>query len=193
MLTASGLKSVYFYLSLIALVLGGAIYLLFFKQPDVIDNLNRQAFKLNHAAFANGVRLANLKFILSEDEESNLNRWQDNNSGLDFNAQGFPIGTDIQEEGLLMPASIKNCRQIWNFVLGPIKPLVLLNKGDTNTNDGQHYWTRIDDRGVCYYMPVKEIGLNMQYNASLGTVSLVNNQQNTVNYAQEMESKEDLH
>ena len=193
MLTASGRKSVYFYLGLVALVITFAVYFLFFKQPDVITNLNRQAFKLNHAAFANGIRLANIKFIISEGAPTNLDRWLHNETGLDFNAMGYPIGTDIQDEKLLMPATANNCLQIWNFALGPIKPLVFLDKGDKETKGGQHYRTRIDGQGFCYYMPVKEIGLNMQYNASLGTVSLVNNQQNTVNYAQEMESKEDLH
>jgi hypothetical protein len=160
-LTSASLKSGFF-----------SFFLLFAKNPSVHENLNRHAFKLNFSAFSNGIKFANYKFIAQRkdvNEDYTKDVWLDKKVGLDFNLSGFPIGTEFGDKSYQLPQTAKDCLQLWNFVLGSLKPKISILK---NKHD---YWVLLNEQGECEYRDPNVAELFVMYDANEGKVKLIDN------------------
>lgn len=170
-LTATGLKNIYFYMLIILLVAVGALYLIFVREPGIRENLEGHSFFLNYSAFQNSIYLANMRFIADRSKLDRIDHWVDNDIGLDFNVYGFPIGTDITVGDQKSPRSIENCAQIWRFLMGPFQPEL------STKQDDKIYSTALSADDNCVYRSpwVKE--RQIIYNSTLGKVifSKINN------------------
>ncbi len=165
-LTSTSSKSGYLYLVLLALVVTGLVYLFVFEKPPVAKDWQRQAFRLNAAAFSNGIHLAHARFLTNNQDKIRQDWWQDKGVGLDYNPMGFPIGTDISEINLTTPASAENCRQIWQFVLGPLQPEVSLKKTDSG------YWVELTEDKICVFYAFDLQKMQLSYHSLSGKVDL---------------------
>lgn len=165
-LTSTSSKSSLLYLSFLGLILCGVFYLFWFKNPDVSKGLRQQAFRLNASAFANGIHLARMRYLTNNLKENRLNQWMDFDIGLDFSPSGYPIGTDIENLETEAPATVENCRQIWQFVLGPLQPKMYL------TENKQGYWTQLNEDKSCSYFAFDLIKMQLSYHSSSGKVHL---------------------
>ena len=171
-LTATSLKSLSLYFVLLVMIVLGAIYFLHFKQPNVIDSLNTQAFRLNYSAFENGIKLANYQFIIRNAQQVKNNGnmfdiWTEGDIGLDYNNAGFPIGTDILRSNQQAPASSNDCLRLWQFVMGPLQPKILLKP------DSGGYWTQLSFDNSCIFYSSDVPGLEVHYFSDTGKVSLI--------------------
>jgi hypothetical protein len=146
----------------------GLSFFLLFKLSDRTpsDNLYRQAFYLNAAAFKNGIHLANIKFFANNPNNDTIDRWQLPDVGLDYNNRGYPIGTQLSELDEKRITDIEQCRQIWQFVLGPLQPKIFLN---ANSNG---YWVELIETDICIYHPFNQPELSLRYLASTGETNL---------------------
>ena len=165
-LTSTSSKSGYLYLVLLGMVILGVVYLFAFKKPSVAKDWQRQAFKLNAAAFTNGIHLANARFLTNNADQILINWWQHNGVGLDYNTAGYPIGTDIVDIQVSTPATVENCVQIWQFVLGPLQPKVQLKQ---TKND---YWAELTEDRTCVFHAFELKKMQLSYHSQTGTVIL---------------------
>lgn len=168
-LSSTGVKSGFLYLILLIAIVMAVLYFLLVQRPGVRDNMDRHAFRLNFAAFSNGIKFANLRYTTNSASvmgKGGIDQWLDGDIGLDYNNAGFPIGTDILVAGLQLPRSSKDCLQLWQFVLGPLQPKITLSQ-----KSGK-YWTRLIDDSVCIYQSSQIDGLFILYDANKGKVSL---------------------
>lgn len=165
-LTATGARSGLIYIVLLLVAAIGGFYLLKLKQPSIEDNFNRQAFRLNYSALHNGIRLANYRFIANSQQESRIDRWVENDIGLDFNLKGYPIGTDIISGFQESPKTSNQCSQIWQFVLSPFSPSLSLQRQDSG------YWVELTPENVCVYRFTEVDNLEIRYQAIKGKVEL---------------------
>jgi len=165
-LTSTGLKSSQIYFAFILLVIVGVIYLLLIKKPSAADNIVRQAFQLNSSAFENGIYFANIRFLTKNPDRNQLDQWLIGKVGLDYNQKGFPIGTDIEDFDQQTPKTSENCRQIWQFILGPLQPKLHLSK----KNSG--YWTYLNEQNVCIYQRDRLNKMILSYHSETGRVYL---------------------
>ena len=152
------------------IILVGIVYLLFLQSPNVQDNLNRHAFKLNYAAFSNGIKFANYRFILNrtnENSDNGIDQWTDGEVGLDYNKFGFPIGINVSDKSVQVPLTANDCLQLWQFVLGPLKPEISLNQ------DKSEYWVSLNNRGNCEYRSENVGELLVNYDSNAGKVTLI--------------------
>ena len=127
------------------LVIIGIAYLLLFEKKSNLINLQKNAFILNYSAFKNGIKFANIKFRLHKNNKQKFNLWTSRKKGLDFNGNGFPIGTSISNNEQRLPETPEQCREIWRFVLGPLQPKLKLELNDDN------YWTTLSLNNECFY------------------------------------------
>jgi len=165
-LTSTNQNSSKLYLLFLILVTIGIAYLFFLKKPDASVGFQRQAFKLNASAFANGIYLANMRFIVNDSNNSTKNQWLDDEIGLDYNSNGFPIGTDIENLSQETPMTAENCRQVWKFVLSRLQPKVYLNP----VADG--YWVEITKDKVCIFRAFNLQKMQLSYQSLTGKVLL---------------------
>ncbi|MBV1909443.1 MAG: hypothetical protein KUG78_08975 [Kangiellaceae bacterium] len=165
-LTSTSSKSGNLYLFLLIFVVIGLFYLFFIKRPTATIDFQRQAFRLNSSAFENGIRLANMRFKSSSIEQNLVDRWFDKDVGLDYNENGFPIGTDIvigeSDKGM----SAENCQQVWRFVLGPLQPKMLVARSENE------YWVEVDANNNCVFHPFKIQQMQLSYHSTTGKVVL---------------------
>lgn len=181
LLTATGRQSIPLYLFLMALFSLGASYLVTFRKPSLQDSFHLQAFKLNYAAFNNGIRFAKVRFIAREQKQSNIDVWSVSQvntlSGLDYNQYGFPIGTDITSTNQQLPETDEQCRQVWQFVLGPLQPKIFLSTDDyEQIHQDAGYWAKITPDNICLYHSSQVNQFVIRYNARSGEVLLMETQ-----------------
>ena len=143
-LTSTNLKSGFLYLLLIVVASCAVLYLLLPNHSKTINHLQKKSLVINSSALKNGIKFANMKFKLKKNNSQRLNLWISNGVGLDFNDNGFPIGSNISNLNQQLPKSSKQCRQIWKFVLGPLQP-----KLELKFNNG--YWTKLEKNNTCSY------------------------------------------
>ncbi len=181
LLTSTSAKSSLLYLGLFLCMILGSAYFLLLKKQSTLDNFRKQAFKLNFVAFKNGIQLANYKFVAGKQANSLLNRWVINETGLDYNELGFPIGTDLQEAHFpvsinqspqiiskpKLPEKTENCIQIWNFVLSKLRPEISDSPRSTN------YWATLNHNKTCIFRSAKVPENEIHYQANKGTVDLI--------------------
>lgn len=168
-LTSASLKSGFLFICFLGLIGLGVVYLLLWRQPSVVDNLNQQAFRLNYAAFKNGIKLANYQFIANQSlyqSSEILNRWNDGKSALDYNSSGFPIGTSVTDINQQQPNSALNCYEVWRFVLGPLQPEISIDPSQGK------YWTELHPNEYCAYYPPNIKNLAIFYYFNQGNVHL---------------------
>jgi hypothetical protein len=169
-LSSTSLQSGLLYFVFLLLVVIAVIYLLFFKTNSIQDNLNKHAFRLNYSAFDNGIKFSNYKFIVNATNTisgSTIDQWNDGSIGLDYNKYGFPIGTNISDKNIQSPRNAMDCLQLWQFVLGPLKPEISLSEKKTN------YWVRLNSAGSCEYRDKNVRELMVNYNPNEGKVKLI--------------------
>lgn len=164
-LTSTGSRTTYYYLALIILFILVIAFLWFVRQPSIKKSLDEGAFHSNYLAFKNSIRLANLKFLASVSTQKNLDKWIVNGRGLDYNQTGFPIGTSVVITEAAKPQSVTHCQQIWQFLMGPLQPELVLAK---NPN---HYWVVLDPQGNCVFKNPKVLGKQIVYVATTGKVN----------------------
>lgn len=114
------LKSIYVYLVIILLFICGFIYWFYIKQPSVSENFHEQAFYLNYSAFKSSIYLANIKYLSQKENRQKIDVWQENSLGLDYNYQGFPIGTSIKYKDQNSPLNNQDCMDIWRFLMSSL-------------------------------------------------------------------------
>lgn len=165
-LTSTNLKSSSLYLLLLALVVVGVFYLFFFRKPDVTVGLQQHAFRLNAAAFTNGIYLANIRFITNNAERKTTDIWGEKETGLDFNRFGYPIGTNVLDVSQETPTSAEQCRQVWMFVLGPLQPKISLS------SDSESYWVELDNSNNCIFRAFNLEKMQLSYQSRTGKVVL---------------------
>ncbi len=171
-LTSSNKNSIALYLILLLIILLGVGYLFLVKQPSIKIDLQRKAFSLNASAFKNGIYLAHIKFLANvgdKQADSNLiDRWISDGLGLDYNVHGFPVGISYTKHNLpKQPVRLEDCRDIWDFVLGKLRPKLYLNKKLDS------YWVDISDDGVCHYFFSDFKKTVISYHSLTGKVNLV--------------------
>lgn len=171
-LTSSNKDSIALYLILLVIILLGVGYLFLVKQPSIKIDLQKKAFSLNASAFKNGIYLAHIKFLANAGEkqaDTNLtDRWISDGIGLDYNAQGFPVGISYTKNNLpKQPGKLEDCRDIWGFVLGKLRPRLYLNRRLDS------YWVDISDDGVCHYYFSDFKQTTISYHSLTGNVNLV--------------------
>jgi len=130
-------------------------------------NLQKQAFKNNINAFRNGLYFSNLRFLTNNPYRNQTDQWFINGIGLDFNPQGFPIGTDITNTEQMTPKTLANCQQIWQFVLGPLQPELSLMSNKKNS-----YWVEFNRDKRCVFHPKTKVESSASYNPFSGKVFL---------------------
>ncbi len=184
-LTATSLRTSFLYLFMIAGIAIGAVYLMVFKDKGIMNSFYHKAFSLNYAAFQNGIYLARVKFIANSHQISKIDRWKESNkgvtTGLDYNAQGNPIGTDIIDNLQQTPVNVTQCQQIWEFVLGPLKPELFLShkeiikfKKQSKTQIyGDLYWVEISPEKSCIIQSTNTTGMIIKYDTLSGKVNLI--------------------
>jgi hypothetical protein len=116
-----------------------------FSYSDNSSRLLKNSIIINGSAFRSGIRFAHVKFNFYEKKHNHLNIWTSNGIGLDFNSNGFPIGTSILNNKQQLPISSEQCRQIWQFVLDPVRPVLKLTLNKTG------YWTTLNSKNECTY------------------------------------------
>jgi len=164
-LTSTNIKSGFLYLFLLATISVGVLYLILFDKKTTFNNLQKKTLLITASAFKNGIKFANIKFNLNQNN-NNLNLWNTNNVGLDFNYHGFPIGTNILNNEQLVPASSEQCRQIWQFVLGPLQPALELSFNNSG------YWVKLNTNGSCSYR-YSQYRPHINYQPLTGKISLL--------------------
>ncbi|TQV88540.1 hypothetical protein [Aliikangiella coralliicola] len=166
-LTASGVKSSYLYLGVIIIFLVVVGYFWFLKQPSLRSGLEQNAFYFNFLALKNSIRLANLKFLAGQANPTPTDQWVENEVGLDFNSKGYPIGTDITNSRQEKPESAENCKQIWQFLMGPLQPRVSTN------SEPENYLVTLMNNDICVYRSPRINDRQIRYNSNTGKVSLL--------------------
>lgn len=168
MLTTTSIKGGFLYFGLLFLIVVSVIYFLLFSNPSVQNNFYERAFKLNYSAFKNGIQFANYRFITDKKKDSTIDKWINQDIGLDYNEYGFPIGTEISDITQESPVTADDCRHIWQFVLGPLRPdisFTVKNKG---------YWVQLTTDKVCVFRSGNVANFEIHYRAIEGNVLLVN-------------------
>lgn len=173
-LTATSLRSSYYYLLFLLMIVSTVVYLLFFREPDIRSNLERQAFYYNYSTFKDAIYLANLRFLANTRNRRLIDNWvekdpaQEKSVGLDFNRFGYPIGTDITDSQQNTPETVANCIQIWQFLMGPVQPEIAQVRGDKN------YWASLTHKGLCVYHSEKVDNVHIIYDSTNGKVVFSN-------------------
>ena len=165
-LTTTSLRSSYLYFGLLLFIVIGVFYLFVFKKPSIKNNLYYHAFRLNGSAFENGIYFANIRFLTNNPEKNTLDQWLVEGIGLDFNRNGYPIGTDVQAADQQTPKTTEQCRQIWQFVLGPLQPKLYLSPNE----DG--YWVQLNEQNICIYRSFHLDKMQLSYHSQTGKVYL---------------------
>ncbi len=166
-LTSTNTKSGYLYLILLGMIVLGVVYLFVFKKPSVAKDWQRQAFRLNAAAFTNGIHLANARFLTNNANQVQVDWWLQGGIGLDYNSAGYPIGTDISDSQLSAPVKPENCGQVWKFVLGPLQPQMHPSKSENN------YWVELTEDKTCVFHAFGLEKMQLSYQSQTGTVILI--------------------
>jgi len=164
-LTSTSLKSGFLYFGFLMIIVGGVSYLLLDRE-GVHKDLRIQAFSLTASALKNGIYLARSKFLVRLKNEQYLDLWIDGKTGLDFNKTGYPIGTSITDSKQQEPKTAVHCKEIWQFVLGPLQPELTLVK---NRND---YWVQLTSDNICVYRSPFVDKMQLSYHSSTGKVEL---------------------
>ena len=165
-LTSTNQYSSYLYVGFFVFIFASLIY--FLNQPSSAQqNLRKQAFLLTASAFKNGIHFAHSKFQLSQSNPNKLNLWVENDTGLDFNHNGFPIGTSIKILEQKTPITTSNCIEIWRFVLGPIQPTLGVEGDKTN------YWASLSEQNVCVFKSPYLDKMQLSYHSLTGKVEIV--------------------
>ena len=164
-LTSTGSRTTYYYLALIILFILVVGFLWFFKQPSIKQNLDEGAFYSSYLAFQNSIRLANRKYLANINDGKYLDKWIVNGKGLDYNKTGFPIGTSVVIPELAKPQTAIHCQQIWQFLMGPLQPELVLDK------NLKHYWVILDSQSNCVFKNPRVLGRHIVYEATSGEVS----------------------
>ena len=164
-LTSTSLKSGFLYFIFLAIIIGGVIYLLSNREANH-QGFRKQAFALTASAFKNGIYFANTKFQIHLNKEQHFDLWTDGKAGLDFNAAGYPIGTSIIDNKQQQPKTATHCKEIWQFVLGPLQPKLTLIKNNTD------YWVQLNSDNICIFKSSFTNKLQLSYHSLTGKVTL---------------------
>ena len=165
-LTSTSLSSGSLYIGFFLFVFIGVLYF-FNDSSDAHKNLREQSFLLAASAFKNGIYIAHSKYQTVQTNDNNLNLWSSRSTGLDYNHNGFPIGTSIKDIQQNIPTKVINCIEIWNFVLGPIKPTIGTNKYKDD------FWVELEDKGKCIFHSSHLTKMQLSYHSLTGSVEIV--------------------
>ncbi|MET1255693.1 hypothetical protein [Aliikangiella maris] len=174
-LLSTNRKSIYFYMGIVGILVPVSWYFLKFSDPNVINNLHQQTFQLNYAAFKSGIRLAHYHF-LAKDDLAKKNGVTKSSTGenlikqsiglLHFNQHGFPIAIKRYSADQQTPLSVQDCIDIWDSVLGPLKPNLSITPTDTE------YWVRLSSNNQCIIGSHTANNSQISYDAIVGKVTL---------------------
>jgi len=164
-LTSTSLKSGFLYFGFLMVIVGGVSYLLLDREGGH-KNLRKQAFSLTASAFKNGIYLARSKFLVRLNNEQYLDLWVDGTTGLDFNKTGYPIGTSINDKGEKEAKTSNHCKEIWQFVLGPLQPNLII------IENGNDYWVELTSNNTCIYRSPFLDKMQLSYHSLTGKVEL---------------------
>lgn len=117
--------SVFVLIAIAIMILG--LYIVFKSFQETAKAAHQNALIMTAETFSKSVELANAVYDLSRNEGpvSNLDRF--NSGNVDFNSRGFPIGEYLSEQGE-EPNSVYACIDVWNAVLGVIRPMASADK-----------------------------------------------------------------
>lgn len=169
MLTTTSFKNRLYYLGLLSVFALFTGYWFFLKEPSSLNDLENNAFALNHSALSNGVRLANYQYLVRTgniQSQKGLNKALKIN-GLTYNNLGFPVADDLLAGFPQTPNTAQDCQAVWQRVLGPLQPELSISP------ERSRYWVDISVDKVCIYRNNRIKDKQIEYDAVKGLVSIV--------------------
>ncbi|WP_144392399.1 hypothetical protein [Pleionea sediminis] len=126
---------------------------------------DQQILTVTTSALQQAVIFSHMKFhAVSANKLNYIDLVKINDFGLDFNKQGFPIGTSHSENSITLPVTTNNCREIWNALLVVMQPML--------EPEAQAKIRVKSLSGVCHFRSIKFPEHSILYNPKSGKVSL---------------------
>ena len=150
------------------------MYLWFFKDPSVENSFRIKAFDMSAEALNNSIRLANIKFLSQKGTFKHIDVWLEKDVGLDFNTNGFPVGTNLLKEQVDRPIKLSQCIEVWAFLFGGMQPIV-------NKPNRKLFWATTDEQSVCRYLSFAITDKQIVYDTTNGLVTVEETQITVLN------------
>lgn len=157
-------------LALVLLILSISLAVLGPRLEQLLGRGQQTLMWLNARAFSQAVTLAQLRYQLAG-KQGPVADLPDFLSGrIDFNAQGFPVGSSAQQNPLA-PASLQHCLELWSELL--TQPLSPSPVSQQRAAIEISYWPQVAEPGLCRYRLLTDPRLGFDYQARLGQVILL--------------------
>ncbi len=142
------------------------IGIVFYPDYRQAEKIQRNMMAMTTAAFQEAIIFAHMKYhTQSVGRGAHLDLVTIDGKGLDFNANGYPIGVDHSESSLTLPITVQNCRQLWQTLLVALRPALAPSAGAVLNTSALN--------GKCVFTSIKHFEQSIVYDPNTGRVSLV--------------------